>query len=136
MSKDDWIPQWCKTMFLKKDFFSSLNHRWFTLRKNTWRSCLADCMRKPRKVSSSLNHRWFYSYGKPLKFLSRELSEKTHKGFISKPFKTFSVLKWQLFHYFDINRWKERTISFCPCHIRKFSSWFQKMEIIFKPFQA
>ena len=44
-------------------------------------------MRKPEKVSSSLNHRWFYSYGKPLKFLSRGLSEKTHKGFISKPFK-------------------------------------------------
>ena len=52
-------------------------------------------MRKPKKVSSSLNHRWFYSYGKPLKFLSGGLSEKTHKGFISKPFKllvkTFNV---------------------------------------------
>ena len=44
-------------------------------------------MRKPKKVSSSLNHRWFYSYEKPLKFLSRRLSEKTHKGFISKHFK-------------------------------------------------
>ena len=46
-----------------------------------------DCMRKPKKVSSSLNHRSFYSYGKPLKFLSRGLYEKTHKGFISKPLK-------------------------------------------------
>ena len=44
-------------------------------------------MRKPKKVYSSLNHWWFYSYGKPLKFLSRGLSQKTHKGFISKPFK-------------------------------------------------
>ena len=44
-------------------------------------------MKKPEKVSSSLNHQWFFTDGKPLKFLSRGLSEKTHIGFISKPFK-------------------------------------------------
>ena len=53
-------------------------------------------MRKPKKVSSSLNHRWFYSYRKPLKFLSRELSEKTHEGFISKPFKLSVVATIEL----------------------------------------
>ena len=55
-----------------------------------------DCMKKPKKVSSSLNHQWFYLYEKPLKFLSRGLYEKTHKGFISKPLK-LSVLYFPVF---------------------------------------
>ena len=62
------------------------------------RSCLVDCMRKPKKFSSSLNHRWFYSYGKPLKFLSRGLYEKTRKGFIPKPLK-LSVGTIMISHY-------------------------------------
>ena len=71
----------------QKGFFSSLNHRWLTRRENPLRSCLVDCIRKPKKISSSLNHRSFYSYRKPLNFLSRGLYEKTHKGFISKSLK-------------------------------------------------
>ena len=51
-----------------------------------------DCMRKPKKASSNLNHRWFYSYGKPLRFLSGGLYEKTQKGFISKPLKLLVII--------------------------------------------
>ena len=72
LSKGAWVPPMMQDSSKQNGFFSSLDHRWCTRRENPYRSCPLDCVRKPKKVSSSSNHRWFYSYGKPLKFLSRK----------------------------------------------------------------
>ena len=98
-------------------------------------------MRKPEKVSSSLNHRWFYSYGKPLKFLSRGLYEKTHKGFISKPLKlsvlTIEIFAGKILVNCDIKMLAEQNLSkyciVCGSYFSIFSLDFMTQAIIQKP---
>ena len=137
-SKDNWIPQWCSTVVHKRLLFSSLNHRWFTCRENPEKSCLVDCMRKPKNVSSSLNHPWFYSYGKPLKFLFCGLYEKTHKGFISKPLKlsllTIEIFAGKILVNCDIKMLAEQNLSkyciVCGSYFSIFSLDFMTQAII------